>query len=131
MRDAARAGTTLVGLCTGSFILARAGLMTGRQVCVSWLHYQDFAAEFPGHPVLADRLFLVDGDRITCAGGAGAADLATFLVQRHLGVAAAQKSRQVMLLDEARSGEMAQPHPPVRAPNGARCPITSCAARCC
>lgn len=113
LRQAARAGTTLIGICTGSFVLTRAGLMAGRQVCVSWLHHQDFVREFPGHPVVADRLFLVDGDRITCAGGAGAADLGTFLVERHLGRAAAQKSRQVMQLDEARSGEMAQPHPPV------------------
>jgi transcriptional regulator GlxA family with amidase domain len=94
-------------------VLARAGLMQGRPVCVSWLHHQDFVREFPAHPVVADRLFLVDGDRITCAGGAGAADLATYLVEKHLGRAAAQKSRQVMQLDAARSGEMAQPHPPV------------------
>ena len=113
LRAAAQAGTKLIGLCTGSFVLTRAGLMQGRPVCVSWLHHQDFLREFPGHPVVADRLFLVDGDRITCAGGAGAADLATFLVERHLGHAAAQKSRQVMQLDEARTGEMAQPHPPV------------------
>ena len=113
LRAAARAGTPLIGLCTGSFVLTRAGLMAGRPVCVSWLHHQDFVRAFPGHPVVADRLFLVDGDRITCAGGAGAADLATFLVERHLGHAAARKSRQVMQLDEARTGEMAQPHPPV------------------
>ncbi len=113
LRHAARAGTTLIGLCTGSFILTRAGLMDGRTVCVSWLHYQDFLAEFPGHKVTADRLFLAEPGRITCAGGAGAADLATYLVERHLGASAAQKSRQVMLLDEARPGEMAQPHPPV------------------
>jgi len=113
LREAARAGTTLIGLCTGSFVLARAGLMAGRTVCVSWLHHQDFIDEFPGHPVVADRLFLVDGDRITCAGGAGAADLATFLVRRHLGEGPAQKSRQVMQLDAARGGEGAQPHPPL------------------
>ncbi len=113
LQQAARAGTTLIGLCTGSFILTRAGLMDRRTVCVSWLHYQDFLAEFPGHPVVADRLFLADGNRITCAGGAGAGDLAAYLIERHLGVSAAQKSRQVMLLDEARRGDMTQPHPPV------------------
>jgi transcriptional regulator GlxA family with amidase domain len=113
LRQAARAGTTLVGLCTGSFVLARAGLLDGRTACVSWLHHQDFVDAFPGLAVVADRLFLVDGDRITCAGGAGAADLATFLVRRHLGESAAQKSRQVMQLDAPRGGEMAQPHPPL------------------
>lgn len=114
LRAAAEAGVTLVGLCTGSFILCRAGLMRGRRCCVSWYHYQDFVDEFPDHPSpIADRLFLVDGNRITCAGGGGTADLATHLVERHLGRAVAQKARQVMMFDRARAGYEAQPHPPV------------------
>jgi transcriptional regulator GlxA family with amidase domain len=109
---AAKAGVTLVGLCTGSFILCRAGLMKGRRSCVSWYHYQDFLAEFPDERVIADRMFFVDGNRITCSGGAGTADLASFLIERHLGRAIAQKARHVLLLDRARSGSEAQPHPP-------------------
>jgi transcriptional regulator GlxA family with amidase domain len=49
--------------------------------------------------VVADRLFLADGPRITCAGGAGAAALATHLIERHLGRAVAQKASQVLLFD--------------------------------
>ncbi len=113
LHRAARAGVTLVGLCTGSFVLARAGLMTGRRCCVSWYHYHDFLAEFPHHHPVADRLFVVDGDRITCAGGGGASDLATYLIERHLGRAAAQKSRHVMMFDRERPGDGAQPHPPL------------------
>jgi transcriptional regulator GlxA family with amidase domain len=112
LRAAAAAGVVLVGVCTGSFVLARAGLLAGRRVCVNWLHYQDFLREFPDHTAAADQLFLVDGDRITCAGGRGAADLATLLVERHLGRAAAQKSRQVLLLDRTDKADT-QPHPPV------------------
>jgi transcriptional regulator GlxA family with amidase domain len=113
LHRAAQAGVTLVGLCTGSFILCRAGLMRGRRCCVSWYHYQDFLDAFPDERPIADRLFVVDGDRITCAGGAGTADLATYLIERHLGRAAAQKANQVMLFDRARAGDEAQPHPPV------------------
>jgi transcriptional regulator GlxA family with amidase domain len=102
-----------VGICTGSFILCRAGLMTGRRCCVSWYHCQDFLDEFPHHHPVADRMFVIDGDRITCSGGAGAADLATFLIDRHLGRAVAQKARHVLLLDRARDANDAQPHPPV------------------
>ena len=69
IKRAADAGVKLIGMCTGSFILCRIGLMKGRRACVSWYHYQDFLDEFPGHDVVADRLFLADGDRITCAGG--------------------------------------------------------------
>jgi len=113
LKGAAQAGVALVGLCTGSFILARAGLMGGRKCCVSWYHCQDFAAEFPDLEPVADRLFVADGDRITCAGGGGTADLATFLIERHVGRSVAQKSRHVLLLDRARAGTDAQPHPPM------------------
>src|SRR5256885_13182592 len=50
------------------------------------------------------RSFLADGPRITCAGGAGAAALATYLIEQHLGRAVAQKASQVLLFDRARSG---------------------------
>lgn len=103
----------LIGLCTGSFILCRAGLMEGRRSCVSWYHYQDFREAFPGYEVLADRLFLADGPRITCAGGAGVAAVATHLIEKHLGSAVAQKATQVLLFDRQRSGSEAQPHPPM------------------
>ncbi len=116
---AAGQGVTLVGLCTGSFILCRLGLMQGRQCCVSWYHHHDFLEEFPHHRLAADRLWVADGDRITCAGGAGTADLAAFLIERHLGHALAQKANQVLLFDRARAGSDAQPHPPLAglAPN--------------
>lgn len=107
-----RSGVTLIGVCTGGFILARAGLMNGRRSCTSWYHYQDFRDEFPDHQLVADRLFEVDGNRITCSGGGGVADLASFLIERHIGRSVAQKARHVLLLDRARLGSSAQPHPP-------------------
>jgi transcriptional regulator GlxA family with amidase domain len=113
LREADAAGVPLIGLCTGSFILCRAGLMKQRRSCVSWYHFQDFREQFPDHEVVADRLFLADGPRITCAGGAGVAALATHLIERHLGRAAAQKASDVMLFDRRSFGNEAQPHPPL------------------
>ena len=113
LREVAAARVPLIGVCTGSFVLCRAGLMKGRRTCVSWYHYQDFLEAFPDHEVVADRLFLADGPRITCAGGAGAAALATWLIERHLGRAVAQKASQVLLFERPRSGSEAQPHPPL------------------
>ncbi|MDX2204424.1 MAG: GlxA family transcriptional regulator [Hyphomicrobiaceae bacterium] len=115
LRKAAGLGVPLIGICTGSFILSRAGLMGGRACCVSWFHYSDFKSEFPdGFPV-ADRLFIVDRDRITCAGGSGVADLGAYLVERHLGGSSAQKSLHILLVNHARQGTHAQPHPHVEA----------------
>jgi transcriptional regulator GlxA family with amidase domain len=113
LRDLGATSIPMIGICTGSFVLCRAGLMKGRRSCVSWYHYQDFQEAFPDHEVIADRLFLADGPRITCAGGAGTAALATHLIERHLGRAAAQKASQVLLFDRPRSGSDTQPHPPL------------------
>src|SRR3984957_10332425 len=113
LREVGATAVPLIGICTGSFVLCRSGLMKGRRSCVSWYHYQDFLEAFPNQEVVADRLFLADGPRITCAGGAGAAALATYLIEQHLGRAVAQKASQVLLFDRQRSGNDAQPHPPL------------------
>jgi transcriptional regulator GlxA family with amidase domain len=112
LREADRKGVMLVGVCTGSFTLIRAGLMNGRRCCVSWFHYHDLIEEFPEVMPVADRLFVVNGRRITCAGGAGALDLAAWIVERHLGRAFAQKSLHIMVVDRARSPDTPQPQPP-------------------
>ncbi|MEP9355341.1 GlxA family transcriptional regulator [Xanthobacter sp. KR7-65] len=108
---AAAAGVTLIGVCTGSFVLCRLGLMAQRKCCVSWYHYHDFLEEFPALVPVADQLFVVDRDRITCSGGAGVADLAARLVTEHLGAAAAQKALNILLIDRPRAAESAQPAP--------------------
>ncbi|MEQ4537465.1 MAG: GlxA family transcriptional regulator [Billgrantia sp.] len=113
LRRSADAGVPLVGLCTGVFALIQAGLMKGRRCCVSWYHHRDMIQRFPAIEPVADRLFIDDGDRLTCAGGAAGADLAAYLIERHLGKAWAMKSLHIMLLDEARTGVHPQPQPVV------------------
>ncbi|WP_318527553.1 GlxA family transcriptional regulator [Defluviimonas sp. WL0002] len=109
LRRAAAAGVPLIGLCTGAFILARAGLMQGYRCCVSWFHREDFLELFDEmHPV-SDQIFVVDRDRLTCSGGASTAHLAAFLVDRHIGRAAARKSLSIMIVDEAMAAERPQP----------------------
>lgn len=111
LQSAAAKGVPLVGLCTGPFALIQAGLMRGRRCCVSWYHYHDLVERFPEVTPVADQLFVVDGNRITCAGGVAAADLAAWLIERHCGRAWAQKSLHIMLIDRARRGTTSQPQP--------------------
>ena len=111
LREAAARRVPLIGLCTGPFALIQAGLMNGRRCCVSWYHHADLTQRYPDVVPVADRLFVVDGDRITCSGGMAAADLAAWVVERHIGRAWAQKSLHIMQIDNARRGNTAQPQP--------------------
>lgn len=127
LKDRAAAGTPLIGLCTGVFILHEAGLLDGYRCCVSWFHHQDFLDRFDAEQMVSDQLFVIDRNRLTCSGGHGAAHLAAFLVERHVGQSAAIKSLNIMMIDSALSGE--NPSPASRAPE--RQPIPRSERRSC
>ena len=91
LNDAQAEGVPLVGLCTGSFVLAKAGFMEDRVACVHSFHYDDYRAMFPGLRVVTNADYLIDGNRITCAGGVSVIELATRLITLHCGSDRASK----------------------------------------
>ncbi|AKI00867.1 transcriptional regulator containing an amidase domain and an AraC-type DNA-binding HTH domain [Hoeflea sp. IMCC20628] len=109
LQAADAAGTTLIGLCTGTFNIARAGLMEGRTACVHWNVHEEFRDQFPGIRTVSDRIFLDAGNRISCAGSTGASDLALYLVSRHCGAELAQQSLRHMILNRQRDASFPQP----------------------
>jgi transcriptional regulator GlxA family with amidase domain len=111
----ARTRVNLVGICTGSFVLCRLGLMEGRKCCISWFHYRDFLREFDNLVPIADQTFVIDGNRITCPGGLGTIFLAAELVARHLGASTAQKVLHMLQIDRMKPGSSMQPAPPLGA----------------
>lgn len=113
LKRCAQADVPIIGVCTGAFILHRAGLMEGYRCCVSWFHHDDFLEQFEGLIPVSDQIFVVDRDRMTCSGGASSAHLAAFLVDRHIGQAAARKSLNIMIIDEAQTPENPQPGLPL------------------
>jgi len=62
---------------------------------------------------VADQLYIIDGNRITCPGGAGSTYLAAELVCRHLGNSTAQKALHMLHIDRMKPGCSAQPSPPL------------------
>ncbi|MGC1730668.1 MAG: GlxA family transcriptional regulator [Steroidobacteraceae bacterium] len=111
----ARAGQTkvkLAGICTGSFILCRLGLLEGKKCCIHWFHYGDFLDEFPTLVPVADQIYVIDGNRITSAGGTSVVFLAAEIIRRHLGFSTAQKVLHIQQIDRFKPGSSAQPAPP-------------------
>lgn len=113
LQRAAQADVPLVGVCTGAFVLHRAGLMHGYRCCVSWFHHNDFLEQFDGINPVSDQIFVVDRGRLTCSGGTSSAQLAAYLVDRHIGRAAARKSLSIMMIDETMAAERPQPGLPL------------------
>jgi transcriptional regulator GlxA family with amidase domain len=111
LHQAAQVGVPLVGVCTGSFLLARAGLLDGYLTSVSWFHREEFAAAFPGLAMAADRQYVIDRNRITCAGGTSVVHLAAELVERHCGRAAASKSLRILIQNPQAPARALQPEP--------------------
>lgn len=111
LKLAARQRVPLVGVCTGSFILARAGLMAGHVACVSWFHRQEFEAEFPGLRVISNQMFMRDRDRLTCAGGTSVVHLAAALIEQHLGRAHASKALRILIEQQPLPSRTLQPEP--------------------
>ncbi|ASL48136.1 HTH-type transcriptional regulator CdhR [Burkholderia sp. AD24] len=91
LQRAAQAGIPLVGMCTGSFVLARAGLLEDRVACVHSFHLDDYKRMFPALRVITHADYLIDGDRITCAGGISVVELAARLISLHCGPDRASK----------------------------------------
>ena len=75
----------LVSICTGSFVLAAAGVLAGRRATTHWRHAELLARAHRDIEVLADALFVTDGDICTSAGVSAGIDLALARVERDHG----------------------------------------------
>jgi AraC family carnitine catabolism transcriptional activator len=76
----ARAGVTLGALDTGAFILAEAGLLKGKRATTHYEHI-DSLKELYADTETSEDLFVFDGNRVTCAGGAAATDFALHVIR--------------------------------------------------
>lgn len=113
LKKASKKNVKLIGVCTGSFILAEIGLMKEHRTCVSWLHYNTFRERFPDHQVRSDRIFNLDRTRGSCAGGSSAADMAALIVRRHISKEAERNALEVLHIEKARTALAIQTRKPL------------------
>ncbi|MCA0873392.1 GlxA family transcriptional regulator [Seohaeicola saemankumensis] len=84
VRREARKGPVIGGLCTAAYSLARAGLLDGKRATIHWENSDSFAEEFEDVE-LTKSVFVVDGNRLTTAGGTASIDLMLKLIADHHG----------------------------------------------
>ena len=99
LRRCASHGAVLGGLCTGSYVLARAGVLRGRRVTIHWDQAESFAETFP-EATLSRAPFEVDGPVLSTAGGIAGIDLMLDVLRRagHARVAG-EVAAQLMYVD--------------------------------
>ncbi|MGL6211863.1 MAG: GlxA family transcriptional regulator, partial [Paracoccaceae bacterium] len=97
LRRAARFGTEIGALETGSEVLAAAGLLDGHEAAVHWYNLEGFRERYPLVRASDARQTLAQG-RMTCSGGTATFDLVLALITRQAGTAlAAEVARQLMI----------------------------------
>jgi transcriptional regulator GlxA family with amidase domain len=83
--------------------------MKGRRCCVSWYHHEAFAAEFPDITATSTELFVLDHNRITCAGGTSVVHAAAHLIAKHCDRERAQKALRILIEEQQRPPSTPQP----------------------
>ncbi len=96
-------GVKLVGLCIGSFAIAKAGLLEGRRAAIHAHHRLEFQEMFPGVIPIENELYVSDGGIVTCPGGTAAIDLAVEILIEHCGRSRGMKGLTALVVDEHRS----------------------------
>lgn len=106
-RTSARARRT-ASVCTGAFLLARAGLLDGRRATTHWASAAQLAQSYPRVTVDPDPIFVRDGGVLTSAGVTAGMDLALSLIEEDHGPRTALAVARSLVLFVRRPGGQSQ-----------------------
>ncbi len=108
LRGAAARARRVASVCTGAFLLARAGLLDGRRATTHWASCNTLARRYPRISVEPDPIFVRDGDIITSAGVTAGIDMTLALVEEDLGAEVALRVARELVLFVRRPGGQRQ-----------------------
>jgi transcriptional regulator GlxA family with amidase domain len=108
LRDAAARGARVASICTGVFVLAKAGLLDGRCVTTHWRYARELSETYPRLRVRPEVLFVEDGPIVTSAGLAAGIDLCLHLIRTDHGAAVANTVARLAVVAPVRPGGQAQ-----------------------
>lgn len=92
----------LGGICTGSYVLASAGLLDGYRSTIHWENIASMREQFPKLNI-SSSLFVIDRDRYTCSGGISSIDLMLNLVASIHGHQLVQQISEQFTCDRVRT----------------------------
>ena len=101
LRKSAREGVVLGAFSTGSYVLAKAGLLKGRRCTIHWENLGSFKEVFPDIEVSSD-IYEIDRDRITCSGGTAGLDMMLYLIRKQHGETLAAEISDQFIHDRIR-----------------------------
>ncbi|MCW2878335.1 MAG: transcriptional regulator, AraC family [Sphaerisporangium sp.] len=108
LRRAAADGTRIASICSGTFVLAAAGLLGGLRATTHWLAAARLAAAYPDIDVDPDVLYVDNGQILTSAGAAAGLDLCLHMIRRDYGSAIAADAARLSVMPLEREGGQAQ-----------------------
>jgi transcriptional regulator GlxA family with amidase domain len=90
LRERSRQAELTTSVCTGSFVLASAGLLAGRSATTHWESIEELRRRFPDVAVQEDERWVDAGEVITSAGVSAGIDMALHIVARLYGPSVAR-----------------------------------------
>ena len=113
LRKLSQRQVALGSLCTGGYVLAKAGLLDKYKAVVHWENMSALEEQFP-KVIFSRQLFAIDRDRYTCTGGIAPLDLMLNIIKSDLGRASPPMISDQFVLDSIRNDQDRQ-HVPLMA----------------
>ncbi|MFE2055063.1 GlxA family transcriptional regulator [Streptomyces sp. NPDC059446] len=108
LRAAARNGTRIASICSGTFPLAATGLLDGLRATTHWIAAGLLADAYPEVEVDPDVLYVDNGQILTSAGAAAGLDLCLHMIRKDYGSAVAADAARLSVMPLEREGGQAQ-----------------------
>ena len=101
VRKLARNGISVGAICSGTYVLAKAGMLDDKKCTIHWENIDAMREEFPHLDITTD-LFEIDGAHITCCGGTAALDMMLHLISQAHGSKLAAEISETFIHDQIR-----------------------------
>ena len=108
VRESAKYCRRVVGICTGVFFLAEAGLLKERRVVTHWDSAVELAATYPDTKVERDAIYIEDGRYWSSAGVTAGIDLTLHLIEGDVGSEVALAVARRLVVYKIRQGGQTQ-----------------------